>query len=104
MLADLDLETAIPNTDPVRFSTQRYSTATAAFYWGYIIGVLPIALVLQRLPLAKTLSLLIALWGVIVMLTVTVTGFHGAVAQRFFLGVVESAVSPGFVVCAYLSR
>ena len=37
------------------------------------------------------------------MLTVTVTSFHGAVAQRFFLGLVESAVSPGFVLGALLS-
>jgi hypothetical protein len=29
---------------------------TAAFYWGYLIGVLPIALLLRRLPVAKTLS------------------------------------------------
>ncbi len=34
------------------------------------------------------------------MLTVTLSNFSGAVAQRFFLGLVESAVSPGFVLCA----
>jgi hypothetical protein len=32
---------------------------TAAFYWGYIVGVLPIALLLQRFPVAKALSFLI---------------------------------------------
>ncbi|PSR72625.1 hypothetical protein PHLCEN_2v11509 [Hermanssonia centrifuga] len=96
MLADLDLTTPVPGTNQV--STARYSTATAAFYWGYIIGVLPIALVLQRFPVAKALSFLIFLWGVIVMLTVTLSNFSGAVAQRFFLGLVESAVSPGFVL------
>lgn len=32
------------------------------------------------------------------MLTVVVTNYPGAVAQRFFLGLVESAVSPGFVL------
>ena len=76
MLDDLHLTTPVPGTNLV--STQRYSTAyahllisiltlpantalyrTAAFYWGYIVGVLPIALVLQRFPLAKALSLLI---------------------------------------------
>ncbi|KAI0685496.1 MFS general substrate transporter [Cytidiella melzeri] len=96
LLRDLNLETPVPGTNT--FSTQRYSTASAAFYWGYIVGVLPIALILQRLPVVKALSALIFLWGLIVMLTVVVTGFHGAVAQRFFLGLVESAVSPGFVL------
>ncbi|GJE90152.1 hypothetical protein PsYK624_062770 [Phanerochaete sordida] len=91
MLNDLHLTTPVPGTNLV--STQRYSTATAAFYWGYIVGVLPIALVLQRLPVAKALSLLIFIWGAIVMLTVTVSSYQGAVAQRFFLGLVESAVS-----------
>ncbi|EJT96617.1 MFS general substrate transporter [Dacryopinax primogenitus] len=96
MLADLQLQTSVPGTNTM--STLRYSTATAAFYWGYIVGVLPIALLLQRLPVAKALSTLIFVWGVIVILTVTVTSFPGAVVQRFFLGLVESAVSPGFVL------
>jgi len=45
-------------------STTRYSTANAAFYWGYIVGVLPLALVLQRVPLGKTLGALITIWCV----------------------------------------
>jgi hypothetical protein len=32
---------------------------TAAFYWGYLVGVIPMALILRRFPLAKTLSFLI---------------------------------------------
>ncbi|KAI0818858.1 MFS general substrate transporter [Irpex lacteus] len=96
MLEDLQLETPVPGTNEV--SSTRYSTASAAFYWGYIIGVLPIALILQRLPVVKALSALIFLWGSVVMLMVTATNFHGAIAQRFFLGMIESAVSPGFVL------
>ncbi|KAI0083981.1 MFS general substrate transporter [Irpex rosettiformis] len=96
MLEDLQLETPVPGTNEL--SSARYSTASAAFYWGYIIGVLPIALILQRLPVVKALSALIFLWGVVVFLMVTVTNFHGAIAQRFFLGMIESAVSPGFVL------
>lgn len=37
----------------------RLCRRTAAFYWGYIVGVLPIALLIQRLPVAKALSALI---------------------------------------------
>ncbi|EIN12276.1 MFS general substrate transporter [Punctularia strigosozonata HHB-11173 SS5] len=96
MLADLDLTTPVPGTTKV--STQRYSNATAAFYWGYMVGVLPMSLLLQRFPVAKTLGLLIFLWGVVVMLTVLVSSYPGAVAIRFFLGVIESSVSPGFVL------
>lgn len=37
------------------------------------------------------------LWGAITMLTCVVSDWRGLVAQRIFLGIVESAVSPGFV-------
>jgi hypothetical protein len=74
MLADVHLSTPVPGTKLV--STQRYSTAyenfafhyasktdpdsrTAAFYWGYLVGVLPMALILRRFPLAKSLSFFI---------------------------------------------
>ncbi|GAA5953621.1 hypothetical protein JCM21900_003365 [Sporobolomyces salmonicolor] len=79
-------------------STLRYSTANSAFYWGYIVAVLPFSLLLQRAPLAKTLAACIFLWGVTVILTVVVTSYEGLVVQRVFLGVLESSVSPGFVM------
>lgn len=99
-------------------STLRYSTATAAFYWGYIIGVLPFALILQRFRVAKTLSFLVLLWGICVILTVVVTDYKGLVVQRVFLGLLEvsslkaalwialtlvllqACVAPGFVLIA----
>ena len=78
-------------------STIRYSTATAAFYWGYAIAVLPISLLLQLVPLGKATACAVFLWGVIVFLTCACTNYEGLVAQRFFLGLVEATVSPAFV-------
>lgn len=83
-------------------STKRYSTATAAFYWGYIVAVLPMALLFVRLPLAKTAGVLVCIWGIICLLTVVCTDYRGFVAQRFFLGLIESAVSPAFVAVTAL--
>jgi hypothetical protein len=76
MIEDLHLETPIPGTNTM--SSQRYSTAcvnlillfvlassgshplsAAAFYWGYLVGVLPIALILQRAPVSKALGTLL---------------------------------------------
>ncbi|GAA6048564.1 hypothetical protein JCM3770_006555 [Rhodotorula araucariae] len=79
-------------------STLRYSTASSAFYWGYIVAVLPFAILLQRLPLAKTLSVCIFLWGITALLTIVCTSYQGLVVQRVFLGVLESSISPGFVL------
>ncbi|KAK4051674.1 hypothetical protein OIO90_004624 [Microbotryomycetes sp. JL221] len=94
IIEDLGLSTTVNGVT----STLRYSTASAAFYWGYIVAVLPLALVLQRLPVAKALSTLIFFWGVCTILTVVVTSYEGLVVQRVFLGLLESSVSPGFVL------
>ncbi|BGP17937.1 hypothetical protein JCM10213_003945 [Rhodosporidiobolus nylandii] len=100
LLNDLDLKTTHinPETGKAVVSTLRYSTASAAFYYGYIAMVLPFAILLQRVPLVKTLSLLILLWGLTAILTVVCHSYEGIVVQRVFLGILESSVSPGFVM------
>ncbi|POY76536.1 hypothetical protein BMF94_0377 [Rhodotorula taiwanensis] len=99
-IKDLHLSTTHinPATGKAVVSTTRYSTASSAFYWGYIVAVLPFALLLQRVPIAKTLSACILLWGIVVILTVVIDSYQGFVVQRVFLGVLESSVSPGFVM------
>lgn len=49
-----------------------------------------------RLPIAKYLSVTVFLWGGIVMCHAACKGFSGLMAVRFFLGVGEAAVAPGF--------
>ncbi|WRT63194.1 uncharacterized protein IL334_000097 [Kwoniella shivajii] len=97
IIKDLDLSRTI---NGVTYTT-RYSTATAAFYYGYIVAVLPMGLLFARVPLAKTASFCVVIWGLVCILTVVCHNYHGFVAQRVILGFVESAVSPAFVaVCA----
>ncbi|EUC67298.1 MFS general substrate transporter [Rhizoctonia solani AG-3 Rhs1AP] len=96
LLQDMDL--IITSGNPPVSSTTRFSTATAAFYWGFLAASYPMSLLLQRFPVGKTLSLMVIIWGVVVMLTVVVTSYPGIIVQRVFLGVIESAVSPGFVI------
>ncbi|KDN53328.1 MFS general substrate transporter [Tilletiaria anomala UBC 951] len=77
----------------------RYSTATALFYAGYAVSVLPAALVATRVPnIIHFLSAMIILWGVVTILTPTIHHWQVLCAQRFFLGMIEATVSPGFVV------
>ncbi|QRW14604.1 major facilitator superfamily transporter [Ceratobasidium sp. AG-Ba] len=96
LLQDMDLITTSGN--PPVASTTRFSTATAAFYWGFMVAAYPMSYLLQKFPVGKTLSLMVIIWGVVVMLTIVVKSYPGIVVQRVFLGVVESAVSPGFVL------
>lgn len=83
-------------------STQRYSTATACFYYGYIVAVLPMALLFARLNLRYAAGTVVVIWGVVAMLTVVCHSYQGLYVQRFFLGLLESAVSPCFVAVTAL--
>lgn len=77
----------------------RYAQANAFFYYGYLTAALPMSVLVQRYKARLNFFLggMIVLWGAILMLTCVVQSWQGLYAQRFFLGLVESAVSPGFV-------
>jgi len=63
---------------------------------GYLAWEFPTNRLLQRLPLAKYTAFNIIMWGLVLALFATVGDFSGAVAIRFFLGLFEAAVTPGF--------
>jgi MFS family permease len=99
ILKDLGLAVVTPDG---KTSTTRYATAVAAFYYGYIAAVLPMALVFARFNLSYTAGIVVTLWGVVAILTVVVHNFPGLVVQRVFLGLLESGVSPCFVAIVAL--
>ena len=75
-----------------------YSWLASMFYFGYLAFEYPTNRLLQRLPLAKYSAFNVIMWGTVLSLFATVKNFSGAVAIRFFLGVFESAVTPGFAL------
>lgn len=68
------------------------------FYFGYLIWEWPTNRLLQRLPLAKWSAFNVIMWGLTLCCMAAVSSFSGAMAVRFFLGVFEAAVSPGFAL------
>ncbi|KFZ24084.1 hypothetical protein V502_01442 [Pseudogymnoascus sp. VKM F-4520 (FW-2644)] len=66
------------------------------FYFGYMAFSFPSAYLVVRLPIGRYLSMTVVLWGGILMTTAGCTSFSGLMAQRFFLGVAEAAIAPGF--------
>ena len=64
-----------------------------AVAWEY-----PTNRLLQRLPLGKYSSFCIIMWGLVLALFAACYNFSGAVAVRFFLGVFEASVTPGFAL------
>lgn len=74
-----------------------YAWTGSAFYLGYLFFELPAAYVLQRLPVAKTVLVFIVMWGVVLGLH-AVPNYAGFVALRTVLGMLESTVTPAFVI------
>ncbi|KFY72960.1 hypothetical protein V499_06932 [Pseudogymnoascus sp. VKM F-103] len=66
------------------------------FYFGYMAWSFPSAYFVVRLPIGRYLSMAVVLWGGILMTTAGCKSFTGLMIQRFFLGVAEAAVAPGF--------
>lgn len=76
----------------------RYSFSSSIFYIGWLIGCWPITVLAQRFPAARVVSVVVTIWGICVLLTATCFNYRGLYAQRFFLGFLESAVSPIFIL------
>ncbi|KAI9738826.1 MAG: hypothetical protein M1834_008333 [Cirrosporium novae-zelandiae] len=75
-----------------------YQWLGSLFYFGYLAWEYPTNRLLQRLPLAKYSGFCIIMWGIVLSCFAAVNNFSGAIAIRFFLGVFEAAVTPGFAL------
>ncbi len=74
-----------------------YSWAGTSFYLGYFIFSLPACFILQRFPVAKTITVFLVLWGIILICT-AFCNYAGFIACRTLLGMLESGISPAFVL------
>lgn len=106
MTKDLKLSVVDRSTTPPTTSTQRLSWATSMFYFGMLAGLYPLTFLLQRFNIGRVLGVVVIVWGLIAMLTATVTSWQGLFAQRFFLGFVESIIPTGFmcIVSGYYTQ
>ncbi|KAJ6087045.1 hypothetical protein N7467_005959 [Penicillium canescens] len=76
----------------------QYQWLGSLFYFGYIAWEYPTNRLLQRLPLGKYSAACIIIWGLILSCFAAAKNYKGAIAIRFFLGVFEAAVTPGFAL------
>ncbi|KAF3400120.1 hypothetical protein F1880_008158 [Penicillium rolfsii] len=74
----------------------QYAWCSAVFYFGYLAWSWPTSYLIVRLPLGKYLAASVFLWGGILMCHAACQNYAGIVTARFFLGVGEAAVAPGF--------
>jgi MFS family permease len=76
----------------------RYSFSASIFYLGFIVGSYPAILIAQRWPIERVAASIVAVWGVCLMCSAACTNWQGFYAQRFFLGLLESGISPMFML------
>ncbi|KAJ5101272.1 hypothetical protein NUU61_003494, partial [Penicillium alfredii] len=75
-----------------------YSWTSAVFYFGYFFWSWPSSYIIVRLPIGKYLATSVFIWGGILMCHAACKSFGGIVTVRFFLGVGEAAIAPGFTL------
>lgn len=72
--------------------------SSAIFYLGFIVGAYPAIWMAQKYPIEKVASGIVCLWGICLICTVGCQNWQGLYAQRFFLGFLESGISPMFML------
>ncbi|KAL8694034.1 MAG: hypothetical protein Q9224_003645 [Gallowayella concinna] len=82
----------------INLSGDDYQWLSSMFYFGYLAWEYPTNRLLQRLPLAKYSSFCVIMWGLVLCCMAATKDYSGALAVRFFLGVFEAAVTPGFAL------
>lgn len=81
----------------LKMTGDMYGWTGSAFYIGYLFFEFPASYLLQRLPVAKTASVFMLLWGVVLCLH-AVPQYEGFIALRTLLGMLESSVTPAFTI------
>ncbi|KAI9734259.1 MAG: hypothetical protein M1834_002363 [Cirrosporium novae-zelandiae] len=76
----------------------QYSWLTTIFYLGYLVGEFPMNYLFQKIHITRVCGVLIFLWGAVLLCMTAANDFQGLMASRFFLGLLESGVSPCFVL------
>ncbi|KAJ4370747.1 hypothetical protein N0V83_005268 [Neocucurbitaria cava] len=76
----------------------RYSFSASIFYLGFIVGSYPAILMAQRWPIERVAAGIVSVWGMCLMCSAACKNWQGFYAQRFFLGFLESGISPMFML------
>ncbi|KAF1813347.1 MFS transporter [Eremomyces bilateralis CBS 781.70] len=84
--------------EDLNLTGNRYNMSSSIFYLGYIAGALPTALLAQRFKVERVAAGLIFVWGACCTAAVGARNFQTLYIQRFFLGFLESGISPIFMV------
>ncbi|KAI9262421.1 major facilitator superfamily domain-containing protein [Phascolomyces articulosus] len=84
---------------------QQFSWLGSLFYLGHLVYQLPNQFILQRVPHARYLGVLLGIWGLVMMMSALTNNFSELAACRFLLGLFEAAAMPTlYLVTSILYR
>ncbi|KAK4689629.1 MFS transporter, ACS family, allantoate permease, partial [Tremellales sp. Uapishka_1] len=82
----------------VHLTGDDYAWLGSCYFLGYLFFEFPGGWILQRLPISKTMGVMITIWGGLLMCMAAPRHFPGMAAIRTLLGMAEALVTPGFVL------
>ncbi|CAO3598955.1 unnamed protein product [Absidia cylindrospora] len=80
--------------DDLQLVGNQYNMIGSIFYAGYFIFQLPNNYLLQRVPLAKYIGIIVFLWGAVLTAMAFGKNFSHMMAMRFLLGMFEAGIYP----------
>ncbi|KAI8137183.1 major facilitator superfamily domain-containing protein [Fennellomyces sp. T-0311] len=90
----LNFSTAMGLFEETGIDGGQFSWLGAIFYMGYLAYQLPNQFLLQKLPIAKYLGVMLVIWGAVLACTSLAHNFSQLAAIRFLLGFFEAAAYP----------
>ncbi|KAL1894025.1 Allantoate permease [Sporothrix stenoceras] len=82
----------------LNLSVEEYNWLGSIFYIGFLVWEYPTNRLMQMLPLARYSATCVTLWGAVLCLFAVAKSWSGAMAIRFFMGLLEAASMPGFAL------
>ncbi|KFZ16321.1 hypothetical protein V502_05155 [Pseudogymnoascus sp. VKM F-4520 (FW-2644)] len=94
----LNYSTLLGLTADLNLVGSNFSWSAGIFYFGYLFWSPVSAYLIVRFPIGKYLTFTVLLWACVVMCHAACKDFKTLMVTRFFLGVTEASVAPGFSV------
>ncbi|GAB7351953.1 hypothetical protein MBLNU459_g2484t1 [Dothideomycetes sp. NU459] len=90
----------------IKLKGNNYSNASASFFIAVLIACLPNIWLLNRLPVAKWLSVCLLGWGITTACHAAIESYGGLLAVRILSGVFESGIPPALMLLSsqYFTR
>jgi MFS transporter, ACS family, tartrate transporter len=84
--------------DDLGMSAAAFGFALGTFYWGYSVFELPSNLIMEKVGARLWIARIMITWGILAIVTATVTGSTSFGVVRFLLGVAEAGFFPGLLL------